>query len=287
MFNVYYNVPTNIPLGTACVVQDSCAYQNPMSNWLNDYSPWDNVNYFISTIVGSWDPNFIEVNPKGVGPNGTIYNKDSILDYMIHFQNLGNYKAQNIFILDTLDADLDWKTLRPIYATHDYSMHISETGVLKIEFPNIDLPPKSWGEEASMGMISYTIKRKQNAALRTQFTNQAGIYFDFNAPVQTNTTLNTLAAPSAIPGIMKESDLEIYPNPVTDYVMVKVSDIEANEHVHLTITNLSGQIVQSYYLTAAKDHEPLRLATSGLTSGFYFITVETNQLKRTGKFVKE
>ena len=47
-FLVTYNVPTGIPIGTSVVFKDSTAYAAPMSNWLTDYSPWNNVNYFTS-----------------------------------------------------------------------------------------------------------------------------------------------------------------------------------------------------------------------------------------------
>jgi hypothetical protein len=53
------------------------------------------------------------------------------------------------------------------------------------------LPDSHINEPASHGWLMYRIKLKDNLALGTQITNTASIYFDYNAPVVTNTTLNT------------------------------------------------------------------------------------------------
>ncbi|MCD6062275.1 MAG: hypothetical protein K0R82_186, partial [Flavipsychrobacter sp.] len=195
-FTVNYSMPPTIPLNTSLVFTDTAAYTSPISNWLNDYSPWNNVNYYTPITVGSYDPNFKEVSPKGDGPAGNITGKDSVLEYMIHFQNLGTYKAQNIFILDQLDADLDWTTLVPIYKSHPCDITMSETGEVRFQFDNINLPAKQDDEVGSNGMVSFSIRTKKGLPLGTEFHNSAAIYFDFNDPVITNTTLNTLAAVS-------------------------------------------------------------------------------------------
>lgn len=44
----------------------------------------------------------------------------------------------------------------------------------------------------SNGFVAYTIQLKSNLPAGTQITNNADIYFDFNAPIETNTTLNTI-----------------------------------------------------------------------------------------------
>lgn len=132
-----YLVPTNIPINTVVDFWDTTAYTSPMSNWLADYSPWNNVKYFHDTIVGSFDPNFKEVSPAGTGPEGYISTSDSVLDYVIHFQNTGDYYAQKVVIIDTLSSNLDRTSMRPGYSNHDYTADMSETGILKFTFNNV------------------------------------------------------------------------------------------------------------------------------------------------------
>ncbi len=185
---------SNVPLSTNLWFNDSCAYTSPISNWTNDETPINNVNEYITTVVGAYDPNFKEVAPKGKGTNGGIYCNDSTLEYFVHFQNLGTYYAQNVVVLDTLDSNLDWASFEPLYNSHKCKVSLSSTGVVRYEFKNIHLSWKQFDEPGSQGMFSYRINTKTRQ-LGTTFKNSAAIYFDFNAPIITNQTLNTIIAP--------------------------------------------------------------------------------------------
>ncbi len=268
-FNVYYNVPTNIPINTQLVFNDTTAYQHPISNWLQDYSPWNNVKRYTPRVVGSYDPNFKEVYPIGDGPTGKITVKDSVLEYMVHFQNLGNYKAQQVYILDTLDNDLDWTTLRPLYQSHDCEITISENGVVRFQFDNIDLPPKSQDEELSNGLVTYTIHTKQGLPFGTQFTNSAAIYFDFNEPVITNTTVNTLVDDVSVAEIAKngESGVIVYPNPTSDVFTIKQVD---KTYTTARVMNLMGQTITTVQING----EYTQVNMGNAAQGVYFILLD-------------
>lgn len=286
-FYINYLTPTNIPLGTGIIARDTVAYMGPMSNWLNDYSPWDNVNYFTTTVIGSYDPNFKEVYPKGIGSNGNIERKDSVLDYMVHFQNLGNYQAQNVIVLDTLDADLDWTTLRPVYKSHNCNVSISDNGVAKFEFLNIVLPAKMYDEAGSQGMFSYTIKTKKNLPLGTQFKNKAAIYFDFNEPVITNTTVNTLVAPAGTKDLdHNNSMLSVYPNPGYDEVTLQFNSTNKSQTATIQLYDLSGKLLFSQVYSLKANEEFIKLNTSSLIPGLYFISADNGIQKLSTKFIK-
>jgi hypothetical protein len=280
-------VPTNIPLNTLLYSYDTVVNAAPMSNWLNDYSPWDNINSLTSTVVSSYDPNFKEVSPKGIGSNGNIQHKDSVLDYMVHFQNLGNYQAQNVVVLDTLDADLDWSTLRPVYQSHPCTITISENGVAKFEFKNIVLPAKMYNEMGSQGMFSYSIHMKPNLPFGTQFKNSASIYFDFNEPVKTNTTVNTLAQPESTNDIpYSSSDLSIYPNPVKDQVYIVLPENTIAGKKVISISDVSGKQVSRMEYNLPSNEYRIPATTKQLLPGMYFITVSDNTHQQTAKFIK-
>ncbi len=61
---------------------------------------------------------------------------------------------------------------------------------IKFTFDNILLPDSSADFEASQGFVSFRISQKAGVPLETNIENRAGIFFDFNAPVYTNTTVH-------------------------------------------------------------------------------------------------
>jgi hypothetical protein len=139
-----------------------------------------------------------------------------------------------------------------------------------------------------MGMISYTIKRKNPLPLGTQFTNRAGIYFDFNAPVQTNTTLNTLAGPAGTStALLDNSQVTVYPNPVQDVLHAKLSGLKAQENILISVANISGQVISTTQITSSNGHDEITLPTDQLKPGLYFVSFQTQHGTQTKKFVKE
>jgi hypothetical protein len=288
--NVTYNTPTNIPLGTLVNFYDSTAHAAPINTtWLTDQTPWDNVQNYQQTVIGSFDPNFKEVSPQGNGPLGYIASKDSLLSYVIHFQNEGTYFAQNISVVDTLDSDLDWSTLRPGYADHKYTTNVSENGVITFKFANINLPWKSqYGDVMSSGMVTYTIKRKRTVAQGTQFKNKAAIYFDYNSPVITNTTINTLndmlASVKDIANI-DNSDVVLYPNPAADALTISINAKESASKGQVNIFDISGKVVSSESITLEQGKNVIQQNTNNLSSGIYFVQIKCNESIVTKKLV--
>lgn len=285
-YQVHYNVPTNIPMSTQVHFRDSTSYMAPMSNWLLDNSPWNNVHQHQTSILSSYDPNFKQVIPEGEGPEGNIEVTDSVMEYMVHFQNLGTYYAQNIVVIDTLDEDLDWTTLKPMYASHHGTLSIDEHGVLTYRFPNIQLPTKDMNELLSQGMFSYTIAHKSDLALGTQIKNKAAIYFDYNDPVITNEVLNTLYDPSGIEEAMANPlhDMAIYPNPASDALLV-LADVAKATSGQIQITDISGRQLyrQTQQLQAGKNKIVLSVAM--LPSGVYLVQLTAGGFDQTRKVI--
>jgi hypothetical protein len=259
-----YFVPTNVPAGTVVNFKDTVSSSAPITTtWTSDYTPWNNVSNYNVTVVSSYDPNFKEVSPKGLGPYGIITYNDTILEYVIHFQNTGTYYAQNIYVLDTLDNDLDWTTFQPGYADHNYSASMDLNGVVKFSFNNINLP---WSGLASNGMVSYRIKTKRNLVPGTEFRNKAAIFFDYNAPIITNTTINSLQILSGIKeSLSDDTQLNLYPNPTSGSVLIN-SQTNFNKVEVLSIT---GQTLLSEKVNS-KTHQ---LQLQNFSEGIYFVKV--------------
>jgi hypothetical protein len=273
-------VPTNIPLGTVVNFWDSTAYASPMSNWLNDYTPWNNVKAFDTVVVGSFDPNEIEVSPRGVGPMGFVHSSDTVFDYVIHFQNTGTWNASKIVVKDVLDANFNWESLKPGYSNHSYTASMTNNGELSFTFKNINLPPANNYPIGSIGTICYSIHAKKNLPQGTQFKNSASIYFDYNAPVLTNTTVNTINDAVGIKEIVKSKDgmMSIFPNPANENCTVKVVS-EEDAVAKISIYSMNGDLVSSNDTRFEKGENTFSFPVSSLMPGLYLVrTVYNNKM---------
>ena len=140
-------------------------------------------------VTGSYDPNDKQAFPSGIGPNHLV-EPDWEIEYLIRFQNTGTDTAFTVVIRDTLSPHLNPSTVRPGAASHPYSWELTGTGALSFTFDNILLPDSNTNEALSHGYVSFKIEQEADIVPGTVFENTAFIYFDFNDPVQTNTTFH-------------------------------------------------------------------------------------------------
>lgn len=276
-----FNTPSSIPLGTVVDFYDTVTNVAPIEvNWLLDNTPWNNVNTYQTAVIGSYDPNYKEVSPKGEGAAGIVSMETKAFDYTIHFQNEGTYFAQNIVVTDQLDADLDWTTFKPGYSDYDYSTTMNETGLVTFTFANINLPWKSgYGDVLSSALVNYSIQRKTTTPVGTEFTNTADIYFDYNAPITTNTTLNTLGesvagvdeiAPNDVVGIT----VDLYPVPASDYLNIRVNNLSKSESATVSIIDLMGKVVLSDQVDLSAGSTLITENLSKLMTGTYLTRIQ-------------
>jgi uncharacterized repeat protein (TIGR01451 family) len=201
-----------------------------------DADTTNNVYDFCYQVVNSYDPNMKEVYPVNVLPG-----YDDWFTYTIHFQNTGNAPAFNIRLRDTLDANLDINTFEIRGYSHPAIVSINGNN-LTVRFNNIMLPDSTTDYEGSMGYFQYRIKPLPNLPLGTQIENTAYIYFDYNAPIITNTTQNNFQLVTDVKSIdAKESNFVIYPNPSAGIYFIKDSrNIQTVE-----VFNMMGELILS------------------------------------------
>ena len=145
----------------------------------------------VDTVKSSFDPNHIAVSPEGEILNGTK------LHYTVAFENDGNDTAQNIYLMDTLSDSEDPRTLQLVAASATMNIAILHSGghtIAKFDFPNIKLLDSSYHNQCT-GFVMYTIKARTGLADGTVIPAHAGIYFDDNPVVLTDTSFNTILIP--------------------------------------------------------------------------------------------
>lgn len=145
-------------------------------------------------VIGAYDPNIKGAYPAGFGTEHHIPAEEE-LQYTIHFQNVGTDMARNVTIRDTISPELDLSTFRAAGGSHEHQWYMLPDRVLVIEYPEILLPDSTSNEPESHGFFSFSIQPMDGVLPGTLIENRAGIYFDFNPPVITNTVFHTIEKP--------------------------------------------------------------------------------------------
>jgi len=269
-FAVSLQAPSSATLFTPLA---SYVVANPVSGDVTPQTNYDTLNY---RVTGSYDPNAKSVKPEGVGTNGYISTADSVLNYVIHFQNTGSYPTNVVSVIDTIDSNLDIYSLKVTgsYTGGSYNsipdISFLSNNVIKFNFNYCHLQPAQWDVVNSSGYITYTIQQRKNLSIGTQIKNRADIYFDYNTAILTNLTLNTINATSGIKGIStNQNDVLIYPNPSNGKVYLSGFDSkEANTTIE--VTDVTGKLVYKQMNNINNGIIGLNLQ---LTSGVYFVRV--------------
>ena len=241
--------------GDSVVTKISCP-------WLaGDIDTSNNTYTIADTVRGPWDPNSKAVMPEGNIAAGTR------LTYTLSFENTGNAPAENIHILDTLSRNLDVKSMQILTSTHPVNLDIINIGsinVLKFDFPAINLLDSSHHGQCN-GFVTFSISSKAGLAPATKIDNRAGIYFDDNAVVMTNTVEN-IVNPMGVSVVSNSSNVTTYPNPVADILTIKTD----KAYDKLTIINCVGQTLLQQTLQNKETHVNVK----ALIPGMYYIMLK-------------
>jgi len=224
----------------------------------------------------SFDPNDKLINPNRPF-NEVLFGED--LYYTIRFQNTGNDVAYDVFIKDTIDTNLDLSTLRILDSSHPDILvtSIDEDRIVTFDFPNIFLPDSTSNPIGSNGYVAYKISPYPGLDVQTNITNNAGIYFDQNPPIITNTVnsilvdmLTSTTTPTAT------SPTKLLPNPNAG--IFNLTGIQEGTY---EIINTNGQHIQNGQIT---DNTSFDISTQ--PDGIYFIHINTAQQIITKRFIK-
>ncbi|RZK77486.1 MAG: BspA family leucine-rich repeat surface protein [Pedobacter sp.] len=229
-----------------------------------DNTPVDNTFELAQMVVNSFDPNDKQVL------QGEEVHEDRVgeyLDYIIRFQNTGSASAINVRIADDLDAKLDWTTLKPLSASHSYSVEITDGNHVEFIFNGINLPHEEADAPGSNGFIAYKIKPLQTIQVGDIISGDAAIYFDYNLPIITNTVATVIVEDALSTPNPKVNRVSVYPNPASTTVFVKTNN------------NITIEKVELYNMQGAKiisiNGNLNNVDITSLQSGVYLMSVTT------------
>jgi uncharacterized repeat protein (TIGR01451 family) len=259
---------------TATITDTLCIQLDVTAN--NDVNLTNNLYSRCIAIAASYDPNYKEVMPKGLGQPGFISNTTGELLYTIHFQNTGTAPAVNIKVVDTLSQNLDLSTFQIVSSSHYMAGNSLVGGVMTFNFPNIMLPDSTSDLLNSMGYVTYKISLKPGLIPITEIKNTAYIYFDFNPPIITNTTLNTIEIPLEIENVLWKGDnsVLVYPNPFNTNTTFVINSDETDAVYTFELYDVLGKKVNELTNITSKQ---FNLTRSGLENGMYFYKIYTSE----------
>lgn len=249
----------------------------------NDTATFNNYCNTIRRITNSYDPNDKSVSKSSMTPDDLQY--DNELLYTIRFQNTGTDTAFKVIIRDTLSDDLIIPALLTIGSSHACDFNIEPSGVAVWTFNNILLPDSGTDYDGSQGYLMFTIKARSNLSIGDTIQNTAGIYFDFNPPIITNSA-NTVIV-SVITGIQeteKSDGLFIYPNPTAGTIQISYG-AETSSGLEMKIFSLSGQVLVQDHISDFKGLYENTLKLDQFPDGIYFIRILTEKTSALRKIV--
>lgn len=274
---ITFNVPGGILNGANHYFTSTIT---PTGN-IQDCNLQNNNGSLLQIVGNSYDPNDKNVQRPNFYENNLLYANDEIevgtqdvLTYTIRFQNTGNAPAQNIVVVDTLDAQLDWSTLEVIYRSHNLQVVNMGNGIMHFEFNDIWLPDSSSNEPESQGEFIYQIQENINNSIGSEITNTAHIFFDWNPAIVTNTTYNVNIATEGVDELSQR--IKVYPNPASN--LLNVATKEAFEY---EILDLNGRSIQK-----GTDGSTGQISLENISVGTYVLRLNVGGTSYMSKLIK-
>ncbi|MFK7808722.1 MAG: T9SS type A sorting domain-containing protein, partial [Saprospiraceae bacterium] len=272
------------------------------TGFVNQFSE-DDYDHFLSVDcqenTNASSPNESRGYPKGYNSVTDSQTKNEIskcidLKYIHRFQNTGPDTAIRVVIQDTLSRFLDPASVRPGASSHDYVMEVYACGILRFTFDNIFLPGSSTDPQASQVFVKYRVSQRPNNPAGAIVDNSAAIYFDYQAPIKTDSIYHTIAdgcayedyvdMDSTSHAIYLEAvqDVNLFPNPFQEEMMVEIiADIQMKDAA-FKVYDLTGRLVRRETFSG----NTFQFSRNNMTAGMYVYLIEMDGQKvSSGKIV--
>ncbi|MCS6934285.1 MAG: T9SS type A sorting domain-containing protein [Chitinophagales bacterium] len=252
----------------------------------NDVYYNNNVDTIHQTVSASWDPNNKLAYTTNHDPNPAYHyissvNPNQRIEYVINFQNTGNMPAVNVVVYDKISNDLDINSFQLLGASHPMTVQRSGNEVY-FKFNNIMLPDSMSDEPNSHGFIKFAINSINGLPVGHIISDDAAIYFDYNAPVITNDAAVEMITISALDEVSSLPRVVIAPNPMHQSAVFRVEGAE--EGFRLQVYDITGREVAALFTP----NNLLNFVRGNLVNGIYTYQITTgNRTSLRGKLVIE
>jgi hypothetical protein len=207
-------------------------------------------------------------------------NSDNEIFYIIRFENTGSDTAYHVTVVDTVDISLMIAYIQETGASHNFTRemildpNLPGKAVFVYTFNNIKLPPNSSGNPeitTSRGFFGFKIGLKNGNTAGTVIRNRAGVYFDFDPPMLTNTVACMLTEPTRTKYYETlADDIQVYPNPAGSYFRVKSTSALRDQP---KLFDISGRQIHAPVEYMA---DGFLFRTAGIKPGTYYLRCSIN-----------
>lgn len=275
------NVTMSVPAIPTVNIDDILTTTASVSAPANDINLNNNLFTNAEVVVAAYDPNDIS-EAHGGKIQYDQFSANDYLYYTVRFQNMGTASAINVRIENELNAQLDENSIRMVSASHNYIME-RVGNQLTWRFDYINLVSHLQNEDLSKGYVTYKIRVKPGFAVGDIIPNAAGIYFDTNPVVITN-TFNTEFVTTLGTGDFGSSNMIVFPNPANSTIQISLQNT-SETIASVTITDVLGKNIRTLKATTGNQ---MSVDVADLSQGVYFVEITTgNNLKQVKKLVKE
>ena len=276
-FNV--NSPVESP---AVNNDDVLSFVTSITPVAGDEFPADNSFTFNQIVVGAFDPNDITcLEGKSVSPS-TI---GDYLHYIVNFENTGTAAAETVIVKVVVDqSKYNISSLQLLETSHAAKTFI-HGNVVEFVFSNINLgapvTTKLTAKDPPVnghGNILFKIQTLDDLITNDKVEKQADIFFDYNAPIETNKA-ETIFKSLGTKDFETDKSIAIYPNPTKGNVTVNCD----NTIKKIELFDVQGRILQ----TKIENNNSTQLNISNKANGLYFIRITTENGVTVEKIIKE
>lgn len=247
-----------------------------------DEFPADNSFTFNQIVVGAFDPNDITcLEGKSVSPS-TI---GDYLHYIVNFENTGTAAAETVIVKIVVDqSKYNINSLQLLDTSHQAQTFI-HGNVVEFVFSNINLgAPVTTNLTAKdppvggHGSILFKIQTAEDLLTNDKVEKQADIFFDYNAPIETNKA-ETIFKSLGTKDFETDKSVTLYPNPTKGNVNINCD----NTIKKIELFDVQGRILQ----TKIENNNAVQLNISNKPNGLYFIRITTENGMKVEKVIKE
>ena len=267
--SLYITLHVNTPIDTQPVNIGDVLNFNVVILNIGDENPLDNTFTYNQTVVGSFDPNNITCLEGDIAP---LSNIGSYLHYGVNFENTGTYPAENIVVKTIIDTTkYDINSLQMLNTSNPAYTRITGN-VVEFIFKHITLATGGHGN------VLFKIRTLNSLVNGDMVSREAGIFFDYNAPVSTgnaNTTFQTLNNGQFV----LDNSIVISPNPTSSIINIKGRSVIKSIQVY----DIQGRLLETKLI----EEVATTIDLSDKTNGIYFFKITTEKGSKVEKIIKE
>ena len=200
--------------------------------------------------------------------------------------------SHRVVIRDTISSNLDITSIRPGASSHPYTFEAYGDGFVKFTFSDLGQVNSTNNEMLSHGFVKYRISQKPNNPVGTIIENSAIVFQDYDVPTDTEfsrhqvggeklTDFLCLLMTSTENPDFPHVNLDVYPNPFTDFAKVEVTG-EQFKDMEFHVFDASGKKVRVENF----ENNELEFYRNQLPQGLYIFTIIVKgQVVQSGKLI--